>query len=48
MTEPGMIEHAKNDLISHISNELTFIEPQDTVSEDDIEALQEKKSQLKV
>ena len=47
MTEPGMIEHAKNDLISHISNELTFIEPQDTVSEDDIEALQEKKSQLK-
>ena len=47
MTEPGMIEHAKNDLITYISNELTFIEDQDTVSEEEIEALQEKKSQLK-
>lgn len=47
MTEPGMIEHAKEDLIAYISNELTFIEDQDTVSEEEIEALQEKKSQLK-
>ena len=47
MTEPGMIEHAKEDLITYISNELTFIEDQDTVSEEEIEALQEKKSQLK-
>ena len=26
MTEPGMIEHAKNDLIDYISNELTFFD----------------------
>lgn len=47
MTEPGMIEHAKNDLINYISNELTFIEDQDTVTEDEIEALQEKRTHLK-
>jgi hypothetical protein len=47
MTEPGMIEHAKNDLINYISNELTFIEDLDTVTEDEIEALQEKKTHLK-
>ena len=35
MTEPGMIEHAKNDLIEHISNELTFFDEQDSVMETD-------------
>ncbi len=35
MTEPGMIEHAKNDLIDYISNELTFFDEQDSVMETD-------------
>lgn len=35
MTEPGMIEHAKNDLIKYVSNELTFFDEQDTVMETD-------------
>lgn len=48
MTEPGMIEHAKNDLIRHIQDELTFFDEEDTVMETDLEEpLQEKKEQLK-
>ena len=35
MTEPGMIEHAKNDLIDYISNELTFFDEQDSVMKTD-------------
>lgn len=35
MTEPGMIEHAKNDLIKYVSNELTFFDEQDSVMETD-------------
>lgn len=48
LTEPAMIEHAKNDLIRHIQEELTFFDDQDTVMETDLEEpLQEKKEQLK-
>ena len=48
LTEPAMIEHAKDDLIRHIQEELTFFDEEDTVMETDLEEpLQEKKEQLK-
>jgi hypothetical protein len=48
LTEPAMIEHAKDDLIRHIQDELTFFDEEDTVMETDLEEpLQEKKEQLK-
>lgn len=47
MTEPGMIEHAKEDLIKHIHDSLTFFDEQDSIEEEEIQALQEKKTQLK-
>lgn len=48
MTEPGMIEHAKEDLIRHIHDSLTFFDEEDTVMETDIQGpLEEKKAQLK-
>lgn len=48
LTEPAMIEHAKEDLIRHIHDSLTFFDEEDTVMETDIEGpLEEKKAQLK-
>jgi len=47
MTEPGMIEYAKEDLIKHIHDSLTFFDEQDSIEEEEIQALQEKKTQLK-
>lgn len=48
MTEPGMIEYAKEDLIRHIHDSLTFFDEEDTVMETDLEGpLDEKKAQLK-
>ena len=48
MTEPGMIEYAKEDLINHIHDSLTFFDEDDTVMEVDLEGPQEEiKAQLK-
>jgi len=47
MTEPGMIEYAKEDLINHIHDYLTFFDEQDSIEEEEVQALQEKKTQLK-
>ena len=48
MTEPGMIEYAKEDLIKHVHDSLTFFDEDDTVMEVDLEGPQEEiKAQLK-